>query len=148
MNTIPLWITIVSSIGIPLLVSISTYLILLQAVKKEKKDFKLRQEELEAQRKRDLSDDAIDLYDRMKKEAEELRAQIAELRELCDTETKMRKELEAKFDSENEKYEELQTVVYVLQSRQKSYERYITKLVRQLRDNNIEPAKRPVEIEN
>jgi len=148
MNTIPLWITIVSSIGIPLLVSISTYLILLQAVKKEKKDFKLRQEELEAQRKRDLSDDAIDLYDRMKKEAEELRAQIAELRELCDTETKMRKELEAKFDSENEKYEELQTVVYVLQSRQKSYERYITKLVRQLKDNGIEPAKRPVEIEN
>ena len=148
MNTIPLWITIVSSIGIPLLVSISTYLILLQAVKKEKKDFKLRQEELEAQRKRDLSDDAIDLYDRMKKEAEELRAQIAELKELCDTETKMREELEAKFDSENEKYEELQTVVYVLQSRQKSYERYITKLVRQLKDNGIEPAKRPVEIEN
>ena len=137
MTEIPAWIIIITSILIPLLLSIPGFIVLFQNRRKQ-----------DADEKRNLSDEAIELYDRMKGEAEELRAQIVELREQCDNETKMRKELEDKFDSENEKYEELQTVVYILQSRQKSYEKYITKLVRQLRDNSIEPAKRPVEIDD
>jgi len=67
--TVPLWIIIVGTIIIPLIICLPSYWILWQNRKKRDID-----------ERRDLSDDALELYDRMKVKAEEVEEELENLR--------------------------------------------------------------------